>query len=495
MKRFFAPLAAAFLCLMSCGEKSAELKPRIVVMTDIGPETVEPDDSESAVRLMAYADMFEIEAIITTIGWNCDPYPDGWKEYLDRVIDAYGRDVDNLKARSRQKGFRSLRKENGRQEIGYWPSVEYIRSRAMMGSQKAGIGVIGEGNDTPGSDFLIRLAYEDDPRPIWVCSWGGANTLAQAVWRVRQTRGDDEARAFVRKFRVYTISDQDMVYAMRFDREYSSHMWLRSEFREELPFIWDEGAWQRQCELGKENWELHRENIQTKGSLGREYPTYKWGVEGDTPTFLNLMPNGLNDAEDPTQCSWAGFHVRSLSPDRKTEAWNSWQDPVRSISIAYKERFYPDELNDFMSRMQWADEGKGNTNPHVLLSVAVDDGGRMLVKEGSKPVVVKARPGSVVRLDASASYDDEGDGLVFRWWQQTEAGAGVVGSYAEGGVPTLLLNDPQPVLAIDFPTQKVQELKIPLSAGGSSIHLICEVHDDGPFSLVSYRRLVIQVGR
>ena len=62
-----------------------EIKPRLVVCTDIAPADVEPDDMESMVRLMAYADMFEIEAIITSVGWNCDPYPPEWKQYLTRV--------------------------------------------------------------------------------------------------------------------------------------------------------------------------------------------------------------------------------------------------------------------------------------------------------------------------------------------------------------------------------------------------------------------------
>ena len=88
--------------LISCTGKKAEtgaLKPRIVVMTDIGPSEVEPDDNESAVRLLAYADRFEIEGIITTIGWNCDPYPKEWAVYLTRVIDAYKTDVQNLMSR------------------------------------------------------------------------------------------------------------------------------------------------------------------------------------------------------------------------------------------------------------------------------------------------------------------------------------------------------------------------------------------------------------
>ena len=37
-----------------------ELKPRVVVLTDIAPNNIEPDDMESMIRLMAHADLFEI---------------------------------------------------------------------------------------------------------------------------------------------------------------------------------------------------------------------------------------------------------------------------------------------------------------------------------------------------------------------------------------------------------------------------------------------------
>ena len=186
----------------------ALLKPQLVVCTDIAPGNVEPDDMESMVHLMAYADMFEIEALITSVGWNCDPYPKEWAQYLYRVIDAYEKDVKNLMKRSKQKHFLPIKKENGRQRIGYWPSAAYLRSRTMMGSERGGIKVIGEDNDSPGSQLLIRLADEEDPRPIYVAGWGGANTLAQAIWRVKQTRSAEELKAFVCKFRLYTITDQ-----------------------------------------------------------------------------------------------------------------------------------------------------------------------------------------------------------------------------------------------------------------------------------------------
>ena len=431
-----------------------DLKPRLVVCTDIAPADVEPDDMESMVRLMAYADMFEIEALITSVGWNCDPYPAEWAEYLQRVIEAYRKDVPKLMRRSGQQEFMSLEEENKQQSIGYWPSADYVKSRAVMGSIHGGIKVIGADNDSPGSELLIRLADEDDTRPIYVAAWGGANTLAQAIWRVKQTRSAEELKKFVRKFRIYTITDQDMQYSMRMNRSYSSHMWLRKEFADDLQFVWDEGTWQEQCELGKRHWQQHKDNIQGRGALGGEYPTYKWGVEGDTPSFLYVMPNGLNNPEDPHQCGWAGYHERGMCADSLTTAWTSWQEPVRSISVGYKQRFYPDELNDFMARMQWAAEGKGNLNPYIV------------IPNDTINITIS------LSLDASKSFDPDGDNLQFSWWQQPEIGKTKV--------------------KIEQADQPIATLRIPADAKGDTIHIICEVHDDGPYHLPAYRRIIIK---
>lgn len=454
-------LSLALLFSALCSQ-AQELKPRLVVMTDIGPADVEPDDNESAVRLLSYADRFEIEAICTTIGWNCDPYPAEWAEYLTRVIDGYATDVRNLMKRSKQKGFLSLNEENGKQQLGYWPSVEYIRSRAMMGSQKAGIGVIGEGNDSPGSEFLIKLADEDDPRPIWVTSWGGSNTLAQAIWKVKQTRSAEELKKFVQKFRIYTITDQDMQYSMRMDRAYSSHQWLRREFKDDLLFIWDESAWLNQNELGKSSWEQYAALIQGKGQMGKHYPTYKWGVEGDTPSFLHLMPNGLNNPERPEQVGWGGYHIFHISPDNSTYAWTNWQQPHKNQSDAYEKKFYPDEFNDFAARMMWAAHGVGSTNPVVVVNG----------QKGTAPIEITATAGTKITLDASKTYDNEGDKLTFSWWQQKELGSPV-------HIPT--------------PSASTTEIEIPESAAGQELHIICEVHDNSTFRLVSYRRVIIRI--
>ena len=455
------------LCLAVLGfaAHAEELKPRLVVMTDIGPADVEPDDNESAVRLLAYADRFEIEAICTTIGWNCDPYPKEWAQYLHRVVDAYEHDVKNLMVRSKQKKFRALHDEQTKpQPLGYWPSAEYIRSRCLMGSVRAGYGVIGESNDSEGSEMLIRLAQEPDERPIWVTSWGGSNTLAQAIWRYSQTATKEQLKAFVRKFRIYTITDQDMQYSMRMNRAYSSHMWMRRSFMDDLLFIWDESAWLNQNELGKQNWAKYAEQIQGKGEMGKVYPTYKWGVEGDTPSFLHLMPNGLNNPEDPTQVGWGGYHTFALCADSTTFAWTNWQEPVKRVSDGYEKHFYADTFNDFAARMEWADKGAGNRNP-----VAVVNG-----QKGLAPVELTAKAGQMVYLDASKSSDPDGDKLSFSWWVQQghEAGDALSILHKDTARPSFM---------------------VPEHAMGKTFHIICEVHDDGPHHLVAYRRVMVKV--
>src|SRR5690606_25299164 len=189
-----------------CQQKNDKtLKPRIVVLTDIAPNDIEPDDMESMIRLLVHADQFEIEALIATTGWSNT----GNGERIDLINDAlnaYEKDLPNLMKRSNQKKFAN---DESKQEIGYWPSVNYLRLRTILGSKNMGMKFIGDGNDSDGSNLIIRMADENDERPIWISVWGGGNTFAQAIWRVQQDRSPEELKAFLSKFRIYTITDQD----------------------------------------------------------------------------------------------------------------------------------------------------------------------------------------------------------------------------------------------------------------------------------------------
>lgn len=89
------------------------LKPRIVVLTDIAPVTGEPDDMESMVRFLVHADLYEIEAIIASSGFNNSGglYPIGWLDSLHTCINAYEKDLPNLMKRSNQRNFKSLERK------------------------------------------------------------------------------------------------------------------------------------------------------------------------------------------------------------------------------------------------------------------------------------------------------------------------------------------------------------------------------------------------
>jgi hypothetical protein len=438
-------------------QEKKTFKPRIVVLTDVS--TWETDDSQSLVRLLAHADLFEIEGLIFTTGWSLPEVRDDFFQLILDVIDAYEKDLPNLMKRSGQTGFRQ---DESQQTIGYWPSAGYLRERTMYGSRKTGIENIGINNISDGSNLIINMADKDDQRPLWILIWGGGNTLAQAIWQVQQERGKEELKAFLQKIPTYAITDQDRSYKSGTPYDFSSQQWIRREFENDLLYIWCECAWIAHNHIGKNNWDKYELQIQNRGNLGAAYPKYKHGVEGDTPSFLHVLPNGLNNPLIPGQIGWSGHFEWRKGADKETYAFTNqyWN---QAICYKYFEYFYPASFNEFVARMQWADEGKGNRNPVVIIN-----GDRSI-----DPIEITKKPGKKIILDASKSFDPENDQIGFKWWILPEAG-----TYKQE-------------LAIPDQNSNKITLKIPSDSAGKSIHVICEATDNGEPNLTSYRRIII----
>jgi hypothetical protein len=62
-------------------------------------------------------------------------------------------------------------------------------------------------------------------------------------------------------------------------------------------------------------------NIQNKGPLGQQYPDVKFLMEGDSPSFMFLIDNGLGDPEHPDWGSWGGRY-EYYCPNLRNGFWS-----------------------------------------------------------------------------------------------------------------------------------------------------------------------------
>jgi hypothetical protein len=459
--------------------------PRIMVISDIGNE---PDDQMSLVRLLLYSKETEIEGLIaSTSTWQrAAVHP----ETMRALIRAYGQVRPNLLLHA--KG---------------WPTAEDLDRRVFTGQSGYGLSATGDGKVSEGAEAIIRAVDRNDPRPLWVCIWGGANTLAQALLHVRATRRPDEIGKFVGKLRVYSISDQD-----------DAGPWMRREFPSLFYIVqpstqtggeyyyatWtgiSGDLYYRNCagaNLTTVTNQWLDANIRRKGPLGKVYPKFAFIMEGDTPSFLGLIDNGLNAWRRPDWGGWGGRYVyrqpygethpiwtqggdlfgRVTSQDTVTGADGNEHTSDQATIWRWRDAFQ----NDFAARMDWtvADYAHANHNPLVEVNG----------QSGTAPIVIDAEVGKPVRLDASGSHDPDGQGLHYTWFHYAEAGG------TGTNLAAVTISDTDTATAVVTATAACRPQWLPgvvPCSGTGTAHVILAVTDDGAPRLTSYRRIILNV--
>jgi hypothetical protein len=370
-------------------------------------------------------------------------------------------------------------------------SYESLAAKVKKGLPVYGMQGVGERKDSEGSEWIITMLEKPDSRPLWVTVWGGPNTLAQALWKIKATKPAAEAARMYAKLRVYTISDQD-----------DSGPWIRKEFPSVFFVVtpgynYSKATWLginfnapgSNTEVISNAW-LAQNIQQGHGPLGVLYPDVAYGMEGDTPTFLSLINNGLNDAEHPNYGGWGGRYELYLPqfedsnqgifrrenwPKDEPETRPIWTNASDSVVSEVDKKKYSgnretiwrwrkDFQHDFAARMDWTVKSYAECNHPPIVKLAHPD--RFTVKSGQ-----------AFHLNAKGTSDPDGDSVSYLWFQYQEAGS-YKGNISFRPYSPNLYDLPVTAPKVDKP---------------ETLHFILQVTDKGTPSLTRYKRVIVTV--
>jgi Protein of unknown function (DUF1593) len=460
-------------------------KPRVIVLTDLSNE---PDDEMSLVRFLLYSNEFDVEGLVATTSIHLRENPR--LDIMQKFIETYGQVRDNLLVHA-----------------AGWPTAKQLLDVSKLGNTGYGLAAVGDGKSSDGSRLIIEAAERQDTRPLWIAVWGGANTLAQALDDAGKSRSKAKMDALIAKLRVYTISDQD-----------DSGAYLRKTYPN-LFFIAspkainaDEYQYSTWSGIGGDRWYRNGpgvdfelvdnpwldENIRKNhGPLAALYPRVEYIMEGDTPSFLNLINNGLGGHEDPTWGGWGGrYTLRHTFTEPRPYFTNS-RDTVNLSWPGMKKlpkgapafllqhtsqqatvwRWRRAFQHDFAARVDWSATSDWKAANHNPVAIVNGDASKDAIK-------LSVKQGDTVTLSAEGSSDPDGQRLGYRWFAYPEAGTIDV----KETEPLVLKGDKTRKLTFVAPKAITKR-----KPGEGTVHVILELTDSGKPQLYSYRRVILTV--
>ena len=456
-------------------------KPRVIVTSD-----GEIDDECSMVRFLLYANVWDVEGIVTSSS-QYHSHGHNWAgdDWVEPYLEAYSQVYPNL-----------IKHDSD------YPTPEYLRERTALGNVKAE----GEMDEiTAGSQLIVKVLLDkSDNRPIWLQAWGGPNTIARALKTIEEENPDRMAEV-ANKIRFFFIWEQDSTYQAYIRPHWGKfniptiicdQFWaIAYQWNKILPEnkqVYFKGDWMKANILENHGPLCSLYKAHVPGSHGlsgdKDFHDGDFRSEGDSPSFLHTIPTGLRNMESPDRGGWGGRYVLVRE--------NTWLDPVpfddyrypagrwytnSAWGRTYMKKVYPEKpeqmqiyfkpivrwtdaiQNDFAARADWCVKSYEEANHPPIVKL-------------SNHLIQTVKPNSTITLNAEGTIDPDGDQLTYKWWRYNEADS------FKGDIK------------ISHPDSQKISFTIPCDAvHGETIHIICEVSDDGTPTLTRYQRVIFNI--
>ncbi|MFW6370829.1 MAG: DUF1593 domain-containing protein [Bacteroidota bacterium] len=298
-------------------EANKNTRNRIIVSSDIGGN--DPDDFQSLVHFLVYANEFDIEGLISS-----PPYA-GRKKHILEVIDAYEKDYDKL------------------QEHGNFPLPDSLRNITKQGAIHPQPDSIPD-TLSEGAQWIITKALEEDDRPLYIQVWGSITDVAQAV---------HHNPAIKEKIRVYFIGSwntrQDTNARNYLYDHHPDLWWIENNTTFRGMYM---GGYQEE-DYGNDSFVM--QHVKGHGALGDLYWSKKKTIKmGDTPSVLYFLDG---DPANPEGESWGGSFIPA---DHGPYYWTD--NPDTTLIVNGREgaktvsKYRKEYLEDWKERMDWIKE-------------------------------------------------------------------------------------------------------------------------------------------